>query len=72
MYMYVPCLKFQNRYFAYCKVGHVLVNIELIFMSLVTISSCFISLFQGHVSLVKILPKQGLGMLLLFSKGKNI
>lgn len=56
MYMYVPCLKFQNRYFAYWKVRHVLVDIEPIFMSLVTISSCFISLFQGHVSLVKILP----------------
>lgn len=32
MYMYVPCLNFQNRYFAYYKVGHVLVNIEPIFM----------------------------------------
>lgn len=28
MYMYVPCLNFQNWYFTYYKVGHVLVNIE--------------------------------------------
>ena len=56
MYMYVPCLNFQNRYFAYYKVGHVLVNIEPIFMLFVTISSCFISLFQGHVLLIEILP----------------
>lgn len=40
MYMYLPCLNFQNWYFAYYKVGHVLVNIEPIFMLFVTISSC--------------------------------
>ena len=56
MYMYVPCLNFQNRYFAYYKVDHVLVNIEPIFMLFVTISSCLISLFQDHVLLIEILP----------------
>ena len=55
MYMCAPCLNFQNRYFVYYKVGHVLVNIEPIFKSFVTISSCLISLFQGLVSFVKIL-----------------
>lgn len=56
MYIYVPCLNFQNRYFPYHKVGYVLVNIEPIFMLFVTISSCLISLFQGHVLLIEILP----------------
>ena len=72
MYMCAPCLNFQNRYFVYYKVGHVLVNIEPIFKSFVTISSCpvsrpcvvcqnFIVTWPQYASML---------WLLLYSKGK--
>ena len=68
MYMYVPCLNFQNRYFA--EDGHVLCNIEPIFMLFVIISSrpcvaCRNFTLTGpqYASML---------LLLLYSKGKNI
>ena len=47
----IPSLNFKFSVLCFGRVGHALVGIKPIFMLFVTISSCLMLLFQGHIGI---------------------